>query len=66
MHASLDDLDLSGGEEPLGVKDLLAQGPVEALVVAVFPRRSRIDLYGLDADFYEPFLKGGSNKLMPS
>ena len=36
--------------EPLCVEDLMTQGSAEALIVAIRPRRPRIDLYGFNAN----------------
>ena len=51
-----DDLCLLCCGEPFGVKHLVAQGAVEALVVSVLPGRSGLDPDGLDADPGQPVL----------
>ena len=45
-----DDLGLLRCRESLGIEDLPAQCPVEALIVAVLPGRSLVDADRFDAD----------------
>jgi len=52
-----DGLRLPGGREPFGVQNLPAQSAVDAFVVAVFPRRARIDLDWRYADAEKPVLE---------
>ena len=52
-----DGLGLPGGGEPFGIQDFAAQGSIEALIVAIFPGRARVDIYRLDADTDEPILE---------
>ena len=51
-----DDLSLLGRREPLGIEDLPTKCAVEALVVSILPRRSRMDADRLDADTSKPAL----------
>jgi len=41
----------------------MTQSAVKAFIVAVLPRRPRIDLYRLDAYLAEPELESASNEL---
>ena len=50
------DLGLFGGVEPFSVKDFFSQGAVKALVIPIFPRRTRIDLHWFDTDPLQPVL----------
>lgn len=52
-----DDLGLAGAREPLSDEHLVTERLVEALVVAVLPRQSRIDPDRSDADMSEPPLE---------
>jgi hypothetical protein len=49
--------------EDLAVEQLVAERPVEALIVAILPRRSRCDVERLHADLREPELHSGGNEL---
>lgn len=51
------DLGLRRCREPLGIENLPAQCPVEPLIVAVLPGRSRIDADWFDADTSKPVLQ---------
>ena len=53
--AADDDLGLSSGREPLSAQHLSAECAVEGLILAGFPRRSRIEPDRLNADTPEPF-----------
>ena len=48
--------------EDLAVEQFIAKGPVEALVVAIFPWRSRGDVERRHADLRQPFLDCRRNK----
>jgi len=58
-----DDLSLFDRREPLRIEHLSAQCSIEALVVAILPRASRINADGLDADLCQPCLEVGGDKL---
>ncbi len=49
--------------EDLAVEQLIAQRAVEALVVAILPRRTRHNVQRLHANLPEPFLNRGSDEL---
>ena len=51
-----DDLGLLGRYEPLGIENLPAKCPVEALIVAILPGRSRVNADGLDPKTSKPTL----------
>ena len=57
------DLSLFGGVEPFRGEHFFSQGPVDALVVRILPRRARIDLDRRYSNFSEPFLKMFGNEL---
>ena len=59
------DLCLPGCCEPLGVEHLATQRAVEALVISVLPRRSRIDLHGWYAHPRQPILERRGRELGP-
>lgn len=55
-------LSLLCGPEPLGIRDFPSESAIEALIVAILPRATRIDLYRLDAGPCEPVLQGFGDK----
>ena len=54
---------LSVSCEPSGVEHLATQHALEALVVAILPGRSRVDLNGLDSNACEPVQQPRRRKL---
>jgi hypothetical protein len=54
---------LSEAIEDLAVEQFVAKRPVEALVIAILPRRAGRDVERLHADLGEPSLHGSGDKL---
>jgi hypothetical protein len=58
-----DDLSLFQAVEYLSIQKLIAEPGVEALAIAVLPRRSRFDVGGLGADRLDPLPDRVGNEL---
>ena len=56
-------LRLGEAVENLAVEEFVAQRPVEALIIAILPWRSRCDVERLHVDLAEPFLHSVGDKL---
>ena len=55
-------LGLGEAVEDLAGEQPVTQRSIEALIIAIFPRRSRCDVEGLNSDPGEPLLDGGRDK----
>jgi hypothetical protein len=58
-----DDLGFFEAVEYLSIQELVAEPSVEALAIAVLPRRSRFDIGGLGADSLDPLPDRIGNEL---
>ncbi len=52
-----DSLRLIERSKPLGIQDFTAQRSIEAFIVSILPRATRIDAQRLDADLGQPVLQ---------